>query len=46
MGETIAKNKKTFHDMPREEIVPYGTILADKVSSMGNIQTAKESSNG
>ena len=46
MGETIARNKKALHDMPREKIVPCGTILADKVSSIEDIQTAKESFNG
>jgi hypothetical protein len=46
MGETIARNKKAFHDMPRKEIVPCGTILADKVSSIGNILTAEGNANG
>lgn len=46
MGETIARNKKAFHDMPRQEIVPNGTILVDKIASMENITKPKENSNG
>jgi hypothetical protein len=34
MGETIANNKKEFHDMPRQEMMPEGMILVDKIILM------------
>jgi len=46
MGETIARNKKAFHDIPRQKIVPNGTILVGKMTSMENTIQAKGNANG
>ena len=46
MGETIARNKKAYHDIPRQKIVPNGTILVGKVILMENIIQPKGNADG
>lgn len=46
MGETIANNKKAFHDTSRQKSVLFSTLLASKITSIGNITIGKENLNG
>jgi len=46
MGETIAKNKKAYHDISRQEIVPNGTVLVDKITSIASRYARKDTCHG